>query len=319
MKFFENCRLCPRKCGINRLGDSRTASSGFCGETGHMRVAFVGPHFGEEPPITGKNGSGTVFFTGCSLKCSFCQNHQISRGHIGQSMQIHELFLLVVKMIKKDQVHNINLVTPDHFLPHAFELATRLCKEDYNLPVIYNLSGYQSIEMLRMAEEYVDIYLPDYKYADGSLAAQHSKAGDYPVVALEAIAEMVRQKGGLEIPQGQQAPAKKGVLVRHLILPGKVENSLKALTTIFLEFGGTLPLSLMSQYHPIHPRQRGELNRLITSEEFKRVYEHALELGFEQLFVQFPDAEPSQKASPYFPDFRQEEPFKGKKALLTNA
>jgi len=284
-----------------------------------MRVAFVGPHFGEEPPITGKNGSGTIFFTGCSLKCSFCQNHQISKGSIGQSIQIHELFLLVVKMIKENQVHNVNLVTPDHFFPYAFELTTRLREDGYNLPVIYNLSGYQSIEMLRMAEEYVDIYLPDYKYADSSLSARHSKAGDYPTVALEAIAEMVRQKGDMEVPAGPQAFAKKGVLVRHLILPGNVENSLKALTTLFLEFGRSLPLSLMSQYHPINPPQRGELNRPITSEEFDRAYEHALELGFEQLFVQFPDSEPSQKASPYFPDFRQEEPFKGKKALLTNA
>ena len=311
LKLFESCNLCPRACGINRMAGGKSGHSGLCRESDNLRVAHVGPHFGEEPPITGSNGSGTIFFTGCSLGCSFCQNHQISREGLGETISIHGLSGKVFDMIQKYRVHNINLVTPDHFFPYAFQLVTSLRHGGHNLPVVYNLSGYQSIDMLRIAEDYADIYLPDYKYADPPLSIRLSKCKDYPEVALEAIVEMVRQKGFLDSSGNNQRLAKKGVLVRHLILPGNVDNSLNALTTLFLEFGPELPVSLMSQYHPLIPQKDKDLNRPLTLDEFNRVYSHTLDLGFTHLFVQFPDKPSPERSnlSPFLPDFHMVEPF----------
>ena len=310
LKLFKHCLLCPRMCGINR-SDGKMARIGFCGETEEIRVAYVGPHFGEEPPLTGKNGSGTVFFSGCSLKCSFCQNHQISHQGMGMSISLEGLLEKLEEMVRVHKVHNINFVTPDHFFPHVFCLVTLLRKREVDLPFVYNLSGYQSVEMLKNAEDYADIYLPDFKYADSSLADRLSKCGDYPQVAVEAIAEMIRQKGFLDACSTGVDLANRGVLVRHLILPGNVENSIKALTSLFLEFGRGLPLSIMSQYYPVAQQEERHLNRPISVEEFERVYSHAMELGFEQLFVQFPEREAQHHVlkSPLLPDFKQPEPF----------
>ncbi|UCF55792.1 MAG: radical SAM protein [Deltaproteobacteria bacterium] len=318
LNLFENCHLCPRDCGVNRLKEGKSGHSGFCRESHHLRVAYVGPHFGEEPPITGKNGSGTIFFTGCSLQCSFCQNRQISRYGLGKDMDMDELSGRVVEMIDENHVHNINLVTPDHFFPHAFKLVSLLRPKGYNLPFVYNLSGYQSVAMLRMVEDFADIYLPDFKYADPTLSMGLSKCKDYPRVALEAIVEMVRQKGFLDVFENSSELAKEGVLVRHLILPGQVENSLKALTTLFLEFGSRLPLSLMSQYHPVPPQQIGDLNRSLSQEEFDKVYSHAMDLGFVHLFVQFLDQTPTSRSDHchFLPDFRQEQPFQSKPPII---
>jgi putative pyruvate formate lyase activating enzyme len=214
-------------------------------------------------------------------------------------------------MIRVDKVHNINLVTPDHFFPHVFRLVALLRRNGHDLPVIYNLSGYQSTASLGWAEDYVDIYLPDFKYADSALSKHLSKCKDYPSVALDAISEMVRQKGFLDASVGGASLAKKGVLVRHMILPGKVQNSMDALTCLFIEFGSELPISLMSQYYPVFPQQDRDLNRLITQEEFDRVYAHALDLGIENLFVQFLDKGTSIQGLPpsYLPDFHQKNPF----------
>jgi putative pyruvate formate lyase activating enzyme len=312
-QLYKNCCLCPRECGINRSESQGRARFGFCGETDQLRVGYVGPHFGEEPPITGERGSGTVFFSGCSLKCSFCQNNQISHQGMGVAMGVERLFQELDHMIRLHHVHNINLVTPDHFFPHVICLISLLRENGFALPVIFNLSGYQSLEMLKVAEDYVDIYLPDFKYSDSLLATGLSKCRDYPQVALEAIAEMVRQKGFFNnalLPGSNLA--RKGVLVRHLILPGNIENSINALTSLFVEFGPGLPLSLMSQYHPVRPHRENGLNRFISHEEFTSVYSHAQELGFESLFVQFPreDASPQPEISPFLPDFRRAKPFR---------
>jgi putative pyruvate formate lyase activating enzyme len=229
-------------------------------------------------------------------------------------MDIHELFERVVEMIQEDHVHNINLVTPDHFFPHAFELVSILRRKGYDLPVVYNLSGYQLKSILRIAEDYADIYLPDFKYADPSLSLRLSKCKDYPGVAIEAIWEMVRQKGFLDPLEEGSGLARRGVLVRHLILPGEVENSINALSMLFIEFGAGLPLSLMSQYYPALPQEDRDLNRSLTKDEFDKVYSHALDLGFEHLFVQFPDKAPFERIepSPFLPDFRHSAPFAGK-------
>ena len=312
-KAFEECRLCPRDCGINRLEGSKTAHSGFCGQDNILHVAYVGTHFGEEPPISGIRGSGTVFFSGCSLKCSFCQNYQISRDGLGEAVTLDELSGKVSGLIREKDVHNINFVTPDHFFPYTFRLVDLLRERGISIPVVYNLSGYQSIASLNMAEEYADIYLPDYKYSDPSISWKLSRCKDYPSVALEAIAEMVRQKGFLDCLNNKAELATKGVLVRHLILPGKIENSLNALTSLFIEFGADLPVSLMSQYHPVLPHDDKDLNRFVSQEEFDRVYAHALDLGLRNLFVQFPDKTDagSKRHPPFLPDFQKAEPFAG--------
>ncbi len=311
--LYRDCRLCPRECAVNRTAAGATGTRGFCREGARLRVSYVGPHFGEEPPITGTRGSGTVFLAGCSLRCSFCQNHQISRGGLGRVTTIKALEDDVERMLLRDRVHNINLVTPDHFLPHLIHLVARLRGRGHHHPVVLNLSGYQARTTLEMAGDVADIYLPDYKYSDGRLAGALSACEDYPAVALEAIAEMVRRRGFLDTLETGRPLARKGVLVRHLILPGKTENSRNALTTLFLEFGPRLPLSLMSQYTPAVPQADPDLNRTLTAAEFDRVYTHALDLGFERLFVQFPvmNETDEKDASPFLPDFRLAQPFSG--------
>jgi len=310
LNFFENCELCPRKCGINRLND-RSEQKAFCGQGHQLRISYIGPHHGEEPPISGKNGSGTIFFSGCSLKCSYCQNHQISMEGVGDILTPKDLYNKTSRMIDTHRVHNINFVTPDHFFPYTFQLVTKLKEHGYTTPALYNTSGYQSIELLKIAENFADIYLPDYKYADPEISKIFSRCRNYPRKALDAIAEMVRQKGFLDSFEQKTDVAKKGVLVRHLILPGKVENSIKALDSLFLEFGASLPISLMSQYHPVIRHDDEDMNRYLALNEFDAVYSHALKLGFKNMFVQFPDKyEAPQKGQPDFlPDFNLESPF----------
>jgi putative pyruvate formate lyase activating enzyme len=302
---FENCRLCPRNCGVNRVG----GQTGFCGETADLRIATIEPHFGEEPPFSGKNGSGTVFFSGCSLKCEFCQNHQISRDGIGQKFTVDEIVQRLTFLVQEKKIHNINFVTPDHFFPYCVQIVKNIRQNSIEQPILFNLSGYQKTTVLNSLEGYADIYLPDFKYSDSRLARELSNAENYPAVALDALVEMVKQKGFLDSFLHEEAPlATCGVLVRHLILPGFVKNSMDALTSLFLEFGTELPISLMSQYVPVKPNKIQSLNRQITSEEFETVYEHLQTLGFRHLFVQFPEA----KGEPLFlPDFKERHPFKG--------
>ncbi|MFC1838906.1 radical SAM protein [Thermodesulfobacteriota bacterium] len=288
-----------------------SAEKTFCGQSHQLRVSYVGPHHGEEPPISGKKGSGTIFFSGCSLKCSYCQNHQISRDGIGNISTVKALFEKAREMIQAGHVRNINFVTPDHFLPHVFNLVTLIKENGIELPILLNTSGYQSIEMLRLSETFVDIYLPDYKYSDNRLSMKLSGCRDYPQRALDAISKMIKQKGFLDSFEENKNIAEKGVLVRHLILPGKIENSKKALDTLFLEFGKDLPLSLMSQYRPVINHEDGDLNRPISNEEFDAVYSHALNLGFKNMFVQFPDEYDVETRHDFLPDFNLESPFKG--------
>jgi putative pyruvate formate lyase activating enzyme len=308
LSLFQECLLCPRSCGVDRTSKGK---KGFCRERAQLRVAYVGPHFGEEPPLSGTRGSGTVFFTGCSLGCSFCQNYQVSRDGLGKRMGVEELLRKVEAMILKDGVHNVNFITPDHFFPHAFDVVTGLRTRGHDLPVVFNLSGYQSTASLKLAHSFADVYLPDFKYSDRDLAARLSRCRDYPDVALLAIREMIRTKGFLDSLEDGGPPAEKGVLVRHLVLPGYVTNSVDALTTLFLEFGRSLPVSLMSQYCPVLHNDDANLNRRLTKDEFDLVCTHALELGFEHLFIQTPDE--TEGAVPgkahFVPDFRLSNPF----------
>jgi len=306
---FKNCSLCPRNCRVDRTKNR----PGYCGESDRLRIAAIEAHFGEEPPISGTNGSGTIFFTGCSLKCSYCQNYQISHHNLGSCYSVTEVVDRIIRLFQEQWIHNVNFVTPDHFFPYMIQIVTELRRRGVAIPIVYNLSGFQKIESLQMIEPVADIYLPDFKYSDPGLARQLSNCENYPDVALAAIAEMVRQKGFLDSfideKSHHTALAKKGVLVRHLILPGQVENSINALTTLFLEFGTELPLSLMSQYCPVPTFPVDFLNRVVTLEEFNAVHQFAMELGFENMFVQYPENDSAMR--PFLPDFRQEKPFPG--------
>lgn len=312
MNPYEACRLCPRECGVDRTQVAAGGRFGVCGQGDCMRVAWVGPHFGEEPPVTGEKGSGTVFFTGCPLRCVFCQNVQISHQGLGRVVSVEWLVERVLRMQDEARVHNVNFVSPDPFFPSTFAVMERLREQGCELPSVYNLSGYQSVDVLRQAEDVADIYLPDYKYSHARLAAQYASCPDYPHAALDAISEMLRQRGGLDVFENGKTLARTGVLVRHLILPGHVENSLDALSTLFVEFGAELPISLMSQYRPVSDRLPGTLARPLLQEEFDRVYAHVQELGFRHMFVQFPEEDGSgADSAPFLPDFRKPRPFQG--------
>ena len=215
------------------------------------------------------------------------------------------------QMILKNGVHNLNFVTPDHFIPHTVGMVFLLKKEHPGLPILYNFSGYQSVKVLKSLEGVADIYLPDFKYSDSALAKKLSGCADYPGKAIDAISEMVRQKGLLDCLVSEDALATKGVLVRHLILPGAIENSINALTTLFIEFGPDLPISLMSQYHPVVHHEDPELNRTITDQEFRKVHDHAKQLGFKHMFVQFPEIyqDRSRDRPVFLPDFKNRQPF----------
>lgn len=182
---YDPCMLCPRRCGSLRSRPLNGARAPYCGETSTLRVAYAGPHFGEEPPFSGTKGSGTIFFSGCPLRCSYCQNHQIAHHRLGSPVGLPELYRKVADMIDNLGVHNVNMVTPDHFFPDVFRLVRMLREEGRDIPVIFNLSGYQSAKILKEAEPFVDIYLPDFKYADRKLAARLSRCGNYPEIALE--------------------------------------------------------------------------------------------------------------------------------------
>jgi putative pyruvate formate lyase activating enzyme len=292
----------------------------------------VGAHFGEEPPISGAQGSGTVFFSGCSLQCDFCQNYQISHQHVGTFTTVEEVGQRLIELSATRCIHNVNFVTPDHFFPQTVAIVQYLRQHGVEIPTVYNLSGYQDVQVLRAIEETADIYLPDFKYADNRLAEQFSHCRNYTAIALDALTEMVRQKGFLDtvFDDDPQAIARKGVLVRHLILPGQAQNSLDALSMLFLEFGRKLPMSLMSQYHPIPSLNLSKgtsqpeliplaswekaggdnisaMQRSIIQQEFQQVYDHVQDLGFEHVFVQYPE----QRDNAFLPDFEQEEPFQG--------
>ena len=272
-----------------------------------LRVASIGPHFGEEPPLSGIHGSGTVFFAGCSSGCMFCQNWQISIDHRGTELAPDELLSRVATLIRR-HVHNINFVTPDHFWPHVADLCRRLREMGVLLPFLFNGSGYHRASQVPRWTEWIDVFLPDFKFADAALAQRCMGDARYTDAALGALQAMVSARGFLEPwdPTGRQT-AERGVLVRHLVLPGEIENSLGVLRLLRREFGRHLPLSLMSQFRPTPAcLERRQFDRPLRPDEYQTVLDAAEELGFDQVLGQ--DLHGDDR---FRPDFDQKRPFQG--------
>lgn len=256
-----NCNLCPRNCNIDR-GEK----TGFCGVEASARVCRAAPHYGEEPCISGTRGSGAVFFAGCNLRCVFCQNRDISRGVAGEAVSVAKLRDIFLRL-RDGGVHNINLVTPTHY---SDVIAETLAGLSLDIPVVWNSSGYESVETLRRLEGLVQVYMPDFKYADAALAAEYSAAPDYPAVALAALREMYRQTGPFVLDG--DGLLRSGVLIRHLILPAAAENTLRVIDLVEDNFppDGIL-FSLMSQYTPMPElRNYPALQRTVLPEEYAR-------------------------------------------------
>lgn len=272
--IMKNCTLCPRRCGVDRTAGQR----GFCGSGQKAVVAKAMLHMWEEPPVSGKNGAGAVFFSGCSLRCVFCQNRDISRQNVGKELTVKELARIFLELQDKG-AHNIDLVTPTHFVPQITE-ALDTVKSKLNIPIVYNTSGYETVETLRLLENYVDVYLPDFKYFSSEISSKYSSAPDYFEVASKALLEMYRQCGAYT--EDKSGLVKRGLIVRHLVLPKNRHDSIALLNAL----SDILPpedirLSLMSQYTPYFSDGKfPELSRKITSFEYNSVLEVAEKLGF---------------------------------------
>lgn len=277
--MYQSCTLCPRNCQVNRAA----GQTGFCGMPDTVQVARASLHMWEEPCISGTNGSGTVFFTGCNLKCVFCQNHVIAVGAKGREVttdRLAELFL----MLQDKGAHNINLVTPSHYVPGIVKALTASRMQGLRIPIVYNTSGYDSVDTLAMLEGLVDIYLPDFKYVSSSLSARYSHAANYFDVACKSLAEMWRQVGA---PVFDGDMIKKGIIVRHLLLPGCTEDSKAVIRYLYETYGDRIFISIMNQYTPLpHVASYPELGRKVTDAEYDEVVDYAIELGVEQGFIQ---------------------------------
>jgi len=293
----EKCALCPRKCGVNRLA----GEAGYCRAPDGLMLASFCVQYGEEPPISGSRGSGTLFFSHCNLRCVFCQNHQISHHGMGRrytALQVAECML----DLQGSGVHNINLVSPTPYAPWILEAVEIALGQGLSLPLVYNTHGYESLEVLDALQGVIDIYLPDLKYALPNSAERFSGALDYPETAKRAITLMYTQAGPLELDE--QEIANRGLMVRHLVLPGHGEESLKVMD-IMADLDPCVPVAVMSQYYPSHHAgEHPHLNRKVERGEYQMVVDYALELGMEHVLIQEPDS-----AELYLPDFRRRHPF----------
>ena len=292
---MKNCRLCPRNCGVDRVNGNK----GICGVTENIRLARAALHFWEEPCISGKNGSGTVFFSGCSLHCVFCQNERIAQGLAGKDVSAERLTEIFLELQEKG-AHNINLVTPGHYVPHIIRSVEAARRQGLKLPIVYNTGSYEKVDTIKRLEGIVDIYLPDFKYWDSSVAQKYSHAADYPKVAKTAIAEMVRQQPkpefytyseiNTEEDKEEIELMQKGVIVRQLLLPGFLEDAKQVTKYLYETYGDSIYLSLMSQFTPLsHVEKYPELNRKVTQKEYDDFVDYAIELGVENGFIQEED------------------------------
>lgn len=299
--MLEKCELCPRQCGVNRLKGEK----GFCKVGEKIIVAHYGPHHGEEPPISGTSGSGTIFFSFCNLRCIFCQNYQISHNGDGEEISLERLTEIFLNLQSRG-CHNINLVSPTSYIPHITLAIVDAKKKGLVIPIIYNTNAYESVEALRALNGLVDIYLPDFKYWSPAIAERLSgvpKGKSYPNFAKETLLEMKRQVGNLVV---ENKIATKGLLVRHLVLPGGLAGSKEIFQWIGQNLGIETFISLMSQYYPVHKANTIPLlRRKIRQEEYDTVVDYLMREGFKNVFIQ-----ETASAPLFVPDFDEQEPFK---------
>jgi putative pyruvate formate lyase activating enzyme len=304
MSFYENCLLCPRLCGVNRETDER----GFCGETAALRLGFAGIHKGEEPPITGSGGSGTIFISGCNLGCAFCQNYQLSQSGLGRYVDTGE-FAKICLTLEERGAENINIVTGSHAAPAIAQGIGLARKQGLGSPVLWNSSGYDGTETLEILKDFVDVYLPDLKTLDSGIAARFFNAPDYPKHAAAAIIKMMEYRK-LRFSQAQTMLS--GVMVRHLIIPGFLENTRQVLRWFAENCAGNAMLSLMTQYTPVKaPGAKTDIpGRYVSKDEYKAVLsmldEYEIDDGFYQEYV---------TGSEWLPDFTRQNPFSSKLSI----
>lgn len=296
-RMMAPCVLCPRQCRVDRIAGER----GFCGLTAEIVISDAMPHHGEEPPLSGTNGAGTIFFSSCNLRCLYCQNHQISRRTTGQGMDPEGLAQVMLRL-QDLGCHNIDAVTPTPQTPLIMAALLSARRQGLTIPFIYNCGGYEAPEVIRLLAGMVEIYLPDMKYGRDDLAWQFSGVKEYAVHTMASLREMTAQVGDvLEVVDGV---ARRGILIRHLVLPGMTDNSFAILEMIRRELSIQVPLSIMSQYTPAaQAKKHPLLSRRLYRKEYEKVVNYALKLGFEQLFIQHVDERN------LLPDFEKQAPF----------
>lgn len=292
-ELLDDCTLCPRNCHVNR----NEGKVGYCRMTSELVVARAALHMWEEPCISGEKGSGTVFFSGCAMGCVFCQNHEIAKGLRGKAISVERLSEIFLELQEKG-ANNINLVTPSHYVPQIIEALDLARARGLVLPIVYNSSGYEKKETIKGLEGYVDIYLPDFKYMNDDIAERYSHCPDYSTYAKESIEEMVRQTGKPEFfPDGIM---KKGTIVRHLSLPGYLEDSKDILDYLHANFKNDLYISIMNQYTPmVMVEKYPEINRKVTKKEYDELISYALMLGIKNAYTQ----EDETQDESFIPDF----------------
>lgn len=295
-EILKKCNLCPRNCLIDR-----NKKIGICGMKDKMVIARASLHMWEEPCISGEFGSGTIFFSGCNLKCIFCQNREISTKLVGREVTVEEFSIICLNLQKKG-ANNINLVTPTHFVPLIVEGITLARRKGLIVPIVYNTSSYETKETIQMLDGIVDIYLPDLKYYDDSYAIKYSHAPNYFKVATEAIHEMIKQVGKPIFDENGMM--KKGVIVRHLMMPGLIEDTKQILNYLYKTYQDSIYISIMNQYTPIRNfKKYPELNQKVSEEDYDKVVDYALDLGIKNAFIQEGDT----ASSSFIPDFSNQD------------
>jgi putative pyruvate formate lyase activating enzyme len=280
-QLLESCRVCPRECGVNRLKNEK---AGFCRSGLNPVISSVSPHHGEEPPLSGTKGSGTIFLTNCNLKCAYCQNYPISQLGNGVERTVGELACQMV-WLQEQGCHNLNLVTPTHFMPQILKALAIARERGFELPIVYNTSGYESVEALRLLDGIVDIYLPDMRYSDNAVALKYSSAPRYPEINQAAIREMFRQVGNLVLDEN--GVARRGLIIRHLVLPGGLSGTEGIMKFLTEEISKDVYISLMSQYFPAYKsNENRDINRRISEKEYDEAYDIKMKYGLQNGWVQ---------------------------------
>ena len=310
-ELYQSCTLCPRECHADRFSGKK----GACGENSVLRVGRAALHMWEEPCISGTNGSGAVFFSGCTLRCVYCQNYHIANSEIGKTVSVERLSEIFLEL-QEQGANNINLVTPGQYVPHIIRAVEQARRQGLAVPIVYNTGSYENVDTIKALEGIVDIYLPDFKYMDPFLAAKYSHAPDYPQTAKAAIAEMVRQqprpvfaweeKRGEDVPEEacEKAVMKRGVIVRQLLLPGCLKDARNIVRYLYETYQNKIYVSLMSQYTPLeHVRDYPELAHRVSRRTYDRYVDAAIALGITQAFIQ----EPGVAKESFIPDFSNAE------------